>query len=255
MKLSLLTFNLGKDFTLDELIGIFHRTEIDGIEFRAEADHKHGIELERTPEERAAIKDKCEAAGLPIACIATGCRFESLDDAERQAEIDRAKEYVDLAADVGCERIRVFGNAFPEGSDKDVVIENVGNALREIAEHAAPRGVDVNLEMHGHFSWWEYCLRAVEIADHRNVGIVYNCNYEEPEYGPICGFVDPVIDRIRHVHMHDLERPGWPYPAFISMLKRSGYAGWLSLECSPSPDAERVIAIYAKYFKLMVEAG
>ncbi len=39
------------------------------------------------------------------------------------------------------------------------------------------------------------------------------------------------------------------------MLKRSGYAGWFSLECSPSEDAERIIAIYAKYFKMMVEAG
>jgi len=255
MKLSLLTFNLGKDMTLDELIGVFHRTDIEGVEFRAEAGHKHGIELERTPQERADIKARCEDAGMPIVCIATGCKFESLDDAERQAEIDRAKAYTDLAADVGCPRIRVFGNAFPPGADKDVVIENVGRALREIAEHADARGVDVNLEMHGHFSWWEYCLRAVEIADHRRVGIVYNCNYEEPAYGPVAGFVDPVLYRIRHVHMHDLERPDWPYPAFISMLKRAGYAGWLSLECSPSPEPERIIAIYAKYFKLMVETG
>jgi sugar phosphate isomerase/epimerase len=252
MKLSLLTFNLGREMTLDELIEVFHSTEIDGVEFRAEADHKHGIELERTPEERAAIKARCEDAGMPIACIATGCRFESLDDSERQAEIDRAREFTDLAADVGCKRIRVFGNAFPQGADKQQVISNVGASLREIAEHSAPRGVQVNLEMHGDFYWWEYALQAVEIADHPGVGIVYNCDERELGFGPICGFVDPVLDRIRHVHMHDLES-GYPYRALIGMLRHAGYTGWMSLECSPSEDAARVIAIYAAYWKEMAE--
>jgi sugar phosphate isomerase/epimerase len=247
-----LTFNLGREMTLDELIEVFHSTEIDGVEFRAEADHKHGIELERTPEERAAIKARCEDAGMPIACIATGCRFESLDDAERQAEIDRAREFTDLAADVGCKRIRVFGNAFPQGADKQQVISNVGASLREIAEHSAPRGVQVNLEMHGDFYWWEYALQAVEIADHPGVGIVYNCDERELGFGPICGFVDPVLDRIRHVHMHDLES-GYPYRALIGMLRHAGYTGWMSLECSPSEDAARVIAIYAAYWKEMAE--
>jgi sugar phosphate isomerase/epimerase len=252
MKLSLLTFNLGREMDLDQLIGVYHDTAVEGVEFRAEADHKHGIELERTPEERAAIKAKCEDAGMPIACIATGCRFESLDDAERQAEIDRAKEFTDLAADVGCERIRVFGNAFPPGADKQEVINNVGAALHEIGEHSAARGVNVNLEMHGDFYWWEYALEAVEIADHPRVGIVYNCDGRETEFGPISRFVDPVIEHIRHVHMHDLET-GYPYKALMGMLKHAGYTGWMSLECSPSEEPERVIAIYAAYWQEMAE--
>jgi len=252
MKLSLLTYNLGREMELDELLDVVRDTGIDGVEFRAEAGHKHRVELERTADERAAIKAQCEDAGVPIACIATGCKFDSLDEAERQGEVDRAKQFTDLAADVGCERIRVFGNAFPEGADKQEVVNNVGMALREIAEHSSERGVDVNLEMHGHFFWWEYTLEAVEIADHRHVGIVYNCNDREMGFGPVCGFIEPVIDRIRHVHMHDLESD-YPYKAFIGMMKGAGYTGFMSLECSPSEDAKRVIAIYAAYWREMVE--
>jgi len=146
----------------------------------------------------------------------------------------------------------VFGNAFPAGSDKQEVIGNVGAALREIAEHSAARAVQVNLEMHGDFYWWEYALDAVELADHPGVGIVYNCDSREENFGPICGFVDPVLDRIRHVHMHDLES-GYPYKAFIGMLKAAGYTGFMSLECSPSQEAPRVIAIYAAYWREMAE--
>jgi sugar phosphate isomerase/epimerase len=249
MKLSLLTYLLGKDMDLAELLDICRTARVDGIEFRAELGHKHGVELERTPAERAEIKDRCLTAGLPIACLATGCKFEDPAAEKRREEIDRAKHYVDLAADIGAPRIRVFGNAFPaEGITKAEVIANVGAALREIAEHGAARNVDVCLEMHGDFYWWEYTLEAVQIADHPRVGIVHNCDPREMRFGPISSFYEPVKTHIRHVHMHDLEN-GYPYQAFLGMLKRDGYSGFLSLEADASDDARRVIAIYAELFR------
>ena len=251
MKLSLLTYLLGKDMTLDELIDVVHEARIDGLELRAEADHKHGVELTLSADERAAVKARLEDARVPLACLATGCKFEDLDAAVRQAEVDRAREYCDLAADVGAPIVRVFGNAFPKGADKQEVVENVGAALREIAEHAATRGVDVGLEMHGDFYHWAYTLDAVEIADHPRVGIVHNCDPREMSFGPIACFYEPVKSHIRHVHMHDLESD-YPYKALIGMLKRDGYGGFMSLECSGSDDPRRVICLYAALWREMV---
>ena len=254
MKLSLLTYLLGKDMTLDELLDVVREAGIDGLELRAEAGHKHGVELDLDAAARAAVKDRFAEARAPFACLATGCKFEDLDDARRQAEIDRAKAYCDLAADCGAPRIRVFGNAFPEGADKSQVVHNVGVALREIAEHAQDRGVDVGLEMHGDFYFWEYALDAVEIADHPRVGIVYNCDPRELNFGPIAEFYLPVRPYLRHIHMHDLES-GYPYKALFGMLKRDGYGGFMSLECSPSADPVRVIRLYAKLWREMVESA
>ncbi len=148
----------------------------------------------------------------------------------------------------------MFGNAFPEGADKDVVVENVGASLREIAEHAAPRGIDVCLEMHGDFYYWEYTLRAVEIANHPRVGIVHNCDPREMKFGTISEFYDPVKKHLRHVHMHDLESD-YPYKALFSMLKRDGYGGFMSLECSASTDPVRVIGLYAALWREMVASA
>lgn len=253
MKLCLLTFNLGRDFDLDELLEVCDRYGYEGVECRAQADHGHGIELDTTPEQRAEIKAKFEDARVDLAGISTGCRFESLDPAERQKQIDISKQFIDLAADVGAPRIRVFGNAFPEGSDKDEVIENVGQALREIAEHAEGTGVDCNLEMHGDFYRWQYTLRAVEIADHDRIGVVYNCDRREAAWGPISTFIDPVKDYLRHVHLHDIESPDYPYQDLFRILRNLGYHGYVSLEASPSEDAERVLGLYARLYECMIE--
>ena len=248
MKLSLLTYLLGKDMTLPELLDVVRSSGIDGLEFRAELGHKHGVELEASPEQRAAIRQRCEEAHVPIACLATSCMFEYPEAEKRREDIDRAKRYLDLAADIGAPRIRVFGNAFPAGITREQVVQNVGLALREIGEHGAERGVDVCLEMHGEFYWWEYALNSVKTADHPRVGIVHNCDPREMSYGPISNFYEPVKYYLRHVHMHDLEN-GYPYKAFLGMLKRDGYTGFLSLEASPSEEPKRIIATYAVLFR------
>jgi sugar phosphate isomerase/epimerase len=251
MKLSLLTYLLGKDYPLDELLAVCVGYGYRGVECRAQLGHKHGIELETTPEERAAIKARFAASPVNLAGISTSCRFE-FAEAEKVAEqVEMAKQFVDLAADVGAPQVRVFGNAFPKGSDKEQVVRRVGESLRAIAEHASPRGVDCNLEMHGDFYYWEHALRAVQIADHPRVGIVYNCDPRETRWGPIRTSIEPIAPYLRHIHMHNLESDDYPYPELFRILRNLGYAGYLSLECGGSLDPERCIALYAKLFEWM----
>jgi sugar phosphate isomerase/epimerase len=251
MKLSLLTFQLGKDFELDELLALCAKYGYKGVECRAQLDHKHGLELETTAEQRATIKAKFDDSPVDLAGISTSCRFESLDAAERQEHVDTTKKFIDLAADVGAPRVRVFGNAFPEGSNKDQVVENVGNCLREIGQYAEDSGVDCNLEMHGDFYRWQYTLRAVEIADHERIGIVYNCDSRETKWSPISEFLTPVAPYLRHIHLHNIEDSKYPYGELFRILKNMGYHEFVSLEAGGSSDAERVMGIYARLFEWM----
>jgi sugar phosphate isomerase/epimerase len=251
MKLCLLTFELGMGFSLDALLGICEKYGYKGLECRAQLDHGHGVELDTTPQQRAEIRARFADSPVALAGISTGCLFDSLDAAERQANVETAKRFVDLAADVGAPRIRVFGNAFPAGSSKDEVIKNVGDCLRQIGEYAEGPGVDCNLEMHGDFYYWEYALRAVQIADHPRIGIVYNCDPRETKWGPIGAFLNPIAPYLRHIHLHDLEATDYPYPELLRILKNLGYAGYASLEASGSGDPERVIALYARLFEWM----
>ena len=251
MKLSLLTYQLGIGMSLDELLTVCARYGYKGIECRAQLNHGHGVELEATPAQRAEIKAKFEDSPVNLCGISTSCRFESAEASERQEHVDIAKQFIDLAAEVGAPRVRVFGNAFPPGSDKDQVIENVGACLAQIAEHAAGTGVDCNLEMHGDFYYWQYTLRAVELANHDRIGIVYNCDPRETKWGPISTFLNPVAPYLRHIHLHNLEDPKYPYPELFRILRNMGYAEYMSLEAGGSEDPERVIALYARLFEWM----
>jgi len=251
MKLSLLTYQLGSEFTLDELLSICAHHGIQGLECRAQLGHKHGVELDTTVEQRAEIKGKVQDSQVELAGISTSCRYEFMDAEERQEQVDLTKQFIDLAVDVGAPRVRVFGNAFPAGADRDQVVENVGQCLKQIGAHAQGTGVECNLEMHGDFYYWQYTLRAVQIADHPSIGIVYNCDPRETRWGPIRSFIDPVAPYLRHIHLHDLESNNYPYADLFRILRDLGYAQFASLECSGSEDAERVIGLYAALFKSM----
>ncbi len=251
MKLSLLTYQLGQDFTLDELLALCTKYGYRGLECRAQLEHKHGVELTASPAERAEIRRRFANSPVELVGISTSCRFEFPEAEKRREQVDLAKRFIDLAADVGAPQIRVFGNAFPPGSDKQEVVRNVGECLRRIAEHAEGSGVDCNLEMHGDFYYWEHTVRAVQLADHPRVGIVYNCDPRETKWGAIATFIHPAASHLRHVHLHNLEDTPYPYPEMFRVLKNLGYGRFLSLESSASSDPERVIAIYARLFESM----
>src|SRR5262249_6540250 len=141
MKLCLLTYNLAREWDLPKLIAEARRLGFAALETRADARHAHGVELELSKEGRREGRDRVEDAYLEIACIGTGNRFESPDPAARQEQIDRVKRFVELASDVGCRRLRVFGNNMPPEVRRDEVVRYVGASLRQLGEFADPYGV------------------------------------------------------------------------------------------------------------------
>ena len=253
MKLSLDTYSIGTDLSLRDLVELLPANGFDGVEFRCERGQKHGVELETSPEERRRIRALLEEAGIEVACLSTGQRYESPDPAVRQAAIERTQQFVDLAADLGCGRIRVFGNDFPEGVPKPQVVQYVGESLRACGQHAEGKGVDVLLEMHGQFYYWEYCLDAVKIADHPNVAINYNCDVRDRVNGSVAYTFNQVKDHVRHVHVHELENPTFPYKELFGILKEMNYGGFCSLEEDHQEGGERkVIALYAALYREIV---
>jgi sugar phosphate isomerase/epimerase len=244
MKLSIMTYQIAKDWDLETYLDVARRTGCAGVEFRVELGYKHGVELERTPEERQAIKQACADAGIEVACLATGCRFHFPEPEKRAEQVALAKKYVELAADIGAPRIRVFGNDLPPDVEKRRVVGFVGNSLREIAEFAAPKGVDVLLEMHGDFNDWQTAQVAAKWANHKGVGIIYNCDQRDIEDGSIKDCYEGVRYLLRHVHFHSL-LADYPYKELLTLLKEDGYEGFLSAELPASSDPETVMGLTA----------
>ena len=245
MKFSLLTYEMASGWTLSKLIEVARACGFSGLEFRAEEGHKHGVELERTPSERREIRNRIEDAYLEAVGIGTSSRFDSPNLSERQAIIGRTQKYIQLAADLGCHRVRVFGNDFPGGIPRDDCVKYVADSLRALGEFADAHGVDVLLEMHGQFNYWGFSRAVVQIADHPRIGLVYNSDARDLVAGSIASTYGRVRSLIRHVHLHSLT-DGFPYPELISLLASDGYTGYLSSEVEGAipPTREQYLAMY-----------
>jgi sugar phosphate isomerase/epimerase len=249
VKLCLLTYDLARVWTLPKLIEVARACGFAGLEFRAEEGHQHGVELERTAPERRRIREQVEDAGLETVGIGTGCTFDSPDAAARKKSVEHARRYIDLAADVGARRVRVFGNDMTASPRREDCIRWVGESLRALGEASAPLGVDVLLEMHGQFNYWGFSRAAVESASHPRVGLVYNCDPRDLVAGSIAATWSQVRGHVRHVHMHGFT-DGFPYPELIARLAADGYSGYLSSEVEGAePSREQYFAMYAMLFR------
>ena len=164
--------------------------------------------------------------------------------------LEHARRYVELAADVGAHRIRVFGDDLKATARREDCTRYVGESLRAVAEFAQPLGVDVLLEMHGQFNYWGFARAAVEAAGHPRVALVYNCDVRDLVAGSVAATYARVRGLIRHVHMHTFY-DGFPYPELLSLLAADGYAGYLSSEIEgiENPTREQYFAMYAALFR------
>jgi sugar phosphate isomerase/epimerase len=255
MKLSIDSYVICTDWTLDKIIEVCRSAGYAGVEFRAESEQKHGVELEATPAQRREIRRKLEDGYLEASCISTSQCMSYQEKATLRANIDRAKRYVDLAADIDCLGIRVFGDGdriAPEADARDAMCR-AGDALREVAEHARDTVVTVLFEMHGQFNLWKYALGAVDQANHPNAALNYNCDPRDLVAGSVRETYSRIRGRFEHVHMHDLEDQRFPYLELFRLLQQDEYEGYCSLEVNyEGGDPEKVMSLYGALWRTQV---
>ncbi|HID07028.1 MAG TPA: sugar phosphate isomerase/epimerase, partial [Armatimonadetes bacterium] len=168
IKLSFMTW-VCPDWDVQQIVGAAKQYRYHGIEFRTEANQRHGIEPEADATFIRDVRQMFADNGLEISAIATSCRFSSADATERGHMVERAKQHIDLAAQIGSANVRVFGGAIPKGVSMDDAKRYIADCLRQLGEYAQPLGVYVLLETHDAFSRSKDALETVRIADHQHV--------------------------------------------------------------------------------------
>ena len=106
------------------------------------------------PSENYINQIKREAFLLGLDISGTGVRndFTLADDGARQAEIEHAKRWIEVAARLGAPVLRVFaGKALPEGQSREAATARLVESLRDVAEYGAQYGVMPVLQNHADF--------------------------------------------------------------------------------------------------------
>jgi sugar phosphate isomerase/epimerase len=235
MKLSFMTF-LYPHLGADGVIAKAKQFAYDGIEWRAEAGHSHGTELDAPAGVVTSIRRRVADAGLLTSCLATSVKFCSPDKAERDANLARLRRYVDLAAEVGAPCIRFFGDPIPNsGRGARAESYRVQSAyMAQGAEWAASAGVKLCLETHSVFRAFDAGEVLFQAGYPRALWINWHLEHCINHGEDVDEAYRHVKGRVAHAHFTMspfVERE-------IELLADDGFAGFFSVEMFFKPEAE-----------------
>jgi len=171
-----------------------------GIEPRVARDHAHAIELERTPRERKEIVDLVSDSGIEICCLALSTQYVQTTP----SLLEETRRYIELASDVGCKRLRIFGGALPDGMDRDRATEIVIEGLSHSAADAQSAGVTLCLETHDAWTHPDHVAAVLRQVDHPNVAVNWDIMHPvRTSHVSMQESFQVLRPWIRHVHVHD----------------------------------------------------
>ena len=203
MQLSFMTW-VCPDWDLSQILTGAIRYGYESVEPRAETgQQKHGVEIESTKKERASIKAAFEDAGIVMSCIATSRRYAIADAKERAESVEITNRFVELADDLGCHHLRVFGGGTPEGMEFSDAKKYVGESLRAAAEAAEGTEVYLCIETHDAYCLADDLMEVVRMADHKNVAVCWDIMHPVTHGMSMEDAFEHVKGHVRHCHIHD----------------------------------------------------
>ena len=250
LRLGTVTYNMGKDMTLDELIAFCEKTGLEGVELRT--THKHGVEVTLDAAARAAVKARFAASKVTLVGLGSAFEFHAKDPAVVKENVEGAKAYAQLAADVGAPGIKLRPNGLHKDEPLEQTLERIGTAWREVAAFAGDLGVQTRMEVHGSGTKDPKNIRKMlDIANHPNALVCWNSNTgEDDASGSIRANFELLKDKIALVHINEIGVYQYPWQELFDLLKESGYQGFCLAEIAYNPEPERFMKYYKTLFDL-----
>jgi sugar phosphate isomerase/epimerase len=234
MKFGLVTYLWGKDWDLPTLIANCEKTKLLGVELRTQ--HAHGVEANLDAQKRSEVKKRFDNS--PVTLVGLGTNFDFHHTSRRSLErsIEGAKQYLKLSHDVGGTGVKVKPNNLPPDVPREKTIEQIGKSLNELGRFGADLGQQVRLEVHGQCAPLPIIKAIMDVADHPNVGVCWNCNGEDLQGQGLEYNFNLVKGRFGDtVHVRELNMDDYPYQELINLLTAMDYSGWILLEARTDP--------------------
>lgn len=252
MRLGLVTYQWGKDWDIPTLIANCTKSNVLGVELRTE--HAHKVESNLSAQQRSEVKKRFADSKVELVGLGTNFAFHDANPAKLKQNIEGAKQYLKLSADVGGSGVKVKPNDLPKGVSQEKTIEQIGKSLNEIAKYGAGIGQKVRLEVHGGCSRLPIIKAIMDVADHPNVGVCWNCNGQDLEGEGLEHNFNLVKARFADtVHIRELNIGDYPYQELMNLFVGMDYDGWILLEARTSPkDRVAALAEQRKVFADMV---
>lgn len=224
------------------------------------------------------VKHLCTELQLTISCVSVSNDFGSPDAAAREAELEKVRQWVEIAAYLGAPTLRVFAGWLPANeqpsSPPSGAFGRLGRVLRRehdykrehwpemiaklraSADYAAQRGIVLGLENHngrglvGTADEVERCLRDVGSRWLR-------LNLDTGDFGDVES-IRRTLPYAVHVHakLYDLDSDGveqrLDWNAVMRTLRQANYRGYLSIEYEGEEDPATAIPRGVRYLRSLL---
>jgi sugar phosphate isomerase/epimerase len=181
----------------------------------------------------------------------------------------RLQEFVNFAAGFGPGTMVNIGRSRGVGDVNRMqeTLQQAANVFQDLADYAAPRGVRVILEpiRRQEVTYVHSTLDGLAMArrvDRPNFGLMLDTYHMFLEDVDMFAALRQAAPYVWHMHFSDSNRC-WPgsgeidYPRVIDLLNEIGYAGYVSTEIKPWPDADAAARLPIEYLRRLIprEAG
>ena len=247
LKIGLMTYMLGSEWDLDTIIKNCTETKFVHAELRT--THKHGVEVTLSKAQRKEVKKKIADSALESISLASAFMYHFPDKKVLKENIEGTKEFLQLAADVGALSIRVFPNDLPDEIPEDKTIEQIGKSLAEVGKFGNNLGVDVRVCIHGRkTNQIGVIKKIIDYSESPYVYVNWNCDDNDTKGEGFLANFNMLKDRIRGIHLHELNSENYPYRELFKLLKQNGYRGYCNAEVGASCEPIRFMKYYRALF-------
>ncbi|MBL4883306.1 MAG: TIM barrel protein [Planctomycetaceae bacterium] len=247
----LVTYNWGKDWDLPTLIEKCEIADVLGVELRT--THKHAVERTLSAQQRRDVKQKFTDSPVTMVGIGSNERYDNPDPEVVKQAVLATQDFIKLSHDVGGTGVKVKPDSFHKDVPHEVTIEQIGKTLNQLGKYGLDWGQQIRLEVHGKCAELPTIKKILDVADHPNVAICWNCNPQDLQGEGLKHNFNLVKDRMGDtVHIHDLINSPYPHQEFFELLAQANYSGWLMLEEGKVPK-EDIVGKLAEQKKLFTK--
>lgn len=241
MKLSFSTLAC-PDYNVNQVIRLAADNGYDGVEIRT---LENTVDIWNLSDFRSGNIAKTRRlfrdAGLEIVVLGTGVKFNQSGRNYQSEQINAAKVFLWMAAELGCPYIRTFLGPIEGLTQEEHLLWSI-DGYDKLVELASSYGVKILLETHDDFSTASTTIPFLKEMN-GEVGVIWDILHSYRHKENITDTYQALSSYISHVHLKDainLSEEGFqlvltgkgevPIKETISFLKKQGYKNYLSFE-------------------------
>lgn len=245
----------------DEIITTAKDLALQGVEIRGLGNEIDAVKLSIFKKDVInKTMTQLDKLKMSIPILTSGC---ALGEEDAQADLEKAKEYIDLAQTINTPYIRVMITSHPESTYGD--FETGAKLYEELCEYAKDKNVTPLVETNGLLANSNEMRNFMCKVDSENKGVVWDIHhparyfFEDPEM--TC---ENIGKHIKHVQVKDsIVKDGKiryrimgygdiPINEAVNCLKNLDYTGFISLEWvkrwDPTLEEPGIVFAHFKYY-------